>query len=567
MKRLLSILLIVALNLCSICVLAEGGASAINLVVTTDYQTKITTIEANAGEEYAGRWVDVIILNPGKAFNSTVFQDPTAVNWVAQTSVSTEGEISVDIELTPYEDTNETQYTAIVLVDTMVSPLSKNFDLYNQNFANGKFQEIYDAIRDNDKNKIVELIDNWSALLGISGLPEFAAYNSTLTKADVAQGMIEENPTTADAVRTAFQMAVKTCNLENYKGNEEDYLTNLEPLIASAKPSVKGVVDEMKTTAETKTQLFNMLKDKTFYSSKGIIAELNDRIVLDEINNAKLWSEAADIYVKFADVFEIDLTKYNALNDKKTPMTTLAGVQNASIAAAGTLFTSTVSTAYDTENRQDNDPPIILGGGKVDKPISDIITAPVGDTVPKPDTTPVAEFSDLGGFDWAKEDITLLASMGILNGYDGKSFKPEISITRAEFAEVFVKAFSIEAKSENMNFGDVGIDDWFYNSVNALYSAGLINGVTAESFEPNAPISRQDMAVILYRYLGETTKTHSGFADNAEISDYAKDAALSLAASGVIKGYEDNSFRPGGNTLRAEAAVLIARLMREKGVV
>ncbi len=571
MNRLLSILLIVALTLCTICVSADGGVSAINLVVTTDYQTEITTITADVGTQYAGRWVDIIILNPGKSFSSMVFQEANAVNWVSQSTVSQTGEINVDMELTPYENTNETQYTAIVLVDTMASPLSKTFDLYNQNFANGKFQALYDAIEANDAGEIVSIIDTWSALLGISSLPEFSAYGSSVAKADIAQGLIEENPTTADAVRKGFSVAVQACSLKNYKENETDYLTNLEPLLANAKASVKGVIAEMKTTAETKTQLFNILKDKMFYSSKGIIAELNDRIVLDKINSAKLWSEAADIYVKFADVLEIDLTKYNALNDKKTPMTTLAGVQNASIGAAGTLFTTTISNAYDKEN-----PPGgggggggggSLGGNKNDSLSDDIVTAPVVDTTPKPVTTPAAQFSDLGDYDWAKEDITILASMGILNGYDGKSFKPASRITRAEFAEVFVKAFSIRAENINMTFEDVGADDWFYNSVKALYSAGIINGVTADSFDPNAPISRQDIAVILYRYLGETAKEKGGFSDVSEISDYAKNAALSLAAAGIIKGYEDNSFRPADNTLRAEAAVLIARIMREKGAI
>ena len=157
--------------------------------------------------------------------------------------------------------------------------------------------------------------------------------------------------------------------------------------------------------------------------------------------------------------------------------------------------------------------------------------------------------------------------MGFLYGYDNHKFLPEKKITRAEFVNIFVSAFKISGGNADISFSDVNKGDWFYESVMAACAAGYINGIGSGSFEPNSFISREDMAVILARYLGMEYDFTMSFSDSENISPYAKGAVAQLCRIGIINGYEDNTFRPKSNTLRAEAAVLIAGILKEKGAL
>ena len=131
--------------------------------------------------------------------------------------------------------------------------------------------------------------------------------------------------------------------------------------------------------------------------------------------------------------------------------------------------------------------------------------------------------------------------------------------------QIFVNAFALTGKNMEINFADVTPSDWFYESVRQACGFGYINGISDEYFAPNETVTREDMAVILNRYLNKTNENSLAFADSELVSDYAENAVAALSENKIINGYEDNTFRPKSGASRAEAAVLIARILKEGG--
>ena len=168
-------------------------------------------------------------------------------------------------------------------------------------------------------------------------------------------------------------------------------------------------------------------------------------------------------------------------------------------------------------------------------------------------------FPDMSSATWANEAVTVLKEMGVLCGDERGNFNPQNSVTRSEFIKMVVLAAKINLEGATEPFDDVNEEDWCYQYVNTAKASGLIIGNGDNRFRPDAFITRQDMAVILYRTYGidggETFA--SEFADSDEISGYAKDAVAYLSNRGVIKGVGGNLFVPLSNATRAEAAQML----------
>lgn len=175
--------------------------------------------------------------------------------------------------------------------------------------------------------------------------------------------------------------------------------------------------------------------------------------------------------------------------------------------------------------------------------------------------TPVI-FSDLDSVPWADDAILYLYDKGIVSGNPDGSFMPNTNITRAEFIKIVVKAFDIAESAENV-FADVAETSWYAPYVFKAYAKGLVKGDDNNNFCPDAYITRQDMVTILYRALGPVSEDvpQVTFTDKDTIANYAYPAVEYFAGNGIVNGFEDGSFAPVGNTTRAQAAVVIYRLI------
>ena len=166
-------------------------------------------------------------------------------------------------------------------------------------------------------------------------------------------------------------------------------------------------------------------------------------------------------------------------------------------------------------------------------------------------------FNDIDGH-WAKNAIIDFATKGYINGYGDGTFKPDNSITRAEFVKILNKAFGYTNVGKE-NFSDVNPSDWYYNDICIGVNAGYINGYEDNTFKPDKQITREEASKIIATALNLKGDGNLNFKDSSEISNWAKPYVDALSDNNIIKGYEDNTFRPHNNMTRAENVTILSR--------
>lgn len=210
--------------------------------------------------------------------------------------------------------------------------------------------------------------------------------------------------------------------------------------------------------------------------------------------------------------------------------------------------------------------------GKTTSTYSTITNMPSTVATPIPQSTqtkePIIEkhghFDDLDSVSWAVQAINALADKGIIKGKGERLFAPADDITRAEFATIIVNAFGILDENAECNaLSDVSAGDWYYKYIASAYNNQIISGYNDGKFGVNDKITRQDMAVIIYRAMNslgisiEESEEEIEFADSDLISDYAKEAVKQLQKADIINGVGNAEFAPLMTATRAQAAQMI----------
>ena len=179
----------------------------------------------------------------------------------------------------------------------------------------------------------------------------------------------------------------------------------------------------------------------------------------------------------------------------------------------------------------------------------------------------VNPFLDIANSYWGKDAVINLYNKGVVKGNNGY-FRPDSTITRAEFVQMVVMAFGFGMNGEAANFADVADSDWFAYAVKTANANGVVNGTSATTFSPLANITRQDMMTILYNAAKakgiNLTAGDASFTDADSISGYAQNAVAAMVGSNVVSGYTDGSVKPLNNASRAEAAAMLSRLLEVK---
>lgn len=171
-------------------------------------------------------------------------------------------------------------------------------------------------------------------------------------------------------------------------------------------------------------------------------------------------------------------------------------------------------------------------------------------------------FRDIDGH-WAESAVTALKLSDVITGYPDNTFRPENSVTRAEFIKML--SCVLEARGdfviadEASGFTDTA-GHWADKYIAAARKLGIAAGMGDNKFEPDRNITRQEIAALLYRAFDyEAAGASTGFGDNAEIADWALDAVIACTEQGIINGYPDKTFRPKNNATRAETAMLLSK--------
>lgn len=174
--------------------------------------------------------------------------------------------------------------------------------------------------------------------------------------------------------------------------------------------------------------------------------------------------------------------------------------------------------------------------------------------------TPVVNmrFIDLDTVPWAYEAISTLADKNVINGRSDELFEPNDTITREEFVKICVNICGLDSSDKTVVFSDEVSGEWYTGYLKAAYDAKMISGKDDGTFGIGEPVSRQDMAVILYNMIksdiDSAKEAQQKFDDAEQISDYARNAVSRLSGLGIINGTGDNLFSPLDTATRAEAA-------------
>lgn len=182
--------------------------------------------------------------------------------------------------------------------------------------------------------------------------------------------------------------------------------------------------------------------------------------------------------------------------------------------------------------------------------------------------TPEANFSDTVNH-WAKEPINYVVSKGYFKGVGDNRFAPEQSITRADFVTVLGRMAGIDQSKFTKNaFKDVH-GGYYAAYVNWASENGIVQGVGHGKFDPKRPITREEMAVMMNKFLQVTNKKLSEkeskvFTDGGTIAPWAKEAVGAMAKKGIVKGMEDGSFRPKSGFTRAQVAQVLYNMDHNK---
>ena len=206
------------------------------------------------------------------------------------------------------------------------------------------------------------------------------------------------------------------------------------------------------------------------------------------------------------------------------------------------------------------------GGGTVINPTDP--TDPTTPTDPTDPTTPTdpsndsIQFTDIENH-WAKAEIEELTRLGIIS--NDTEFRPDDEIKRSELVSLVVRALDVPMEKYQNEFNDVSSKHWASDSIKTGVTMGLVSGYDG-SFRPDDAIMREEMAKILvlayqYKNDAEIEQQEHHFTDEAQISEWARQYVGDATSIGLVNGLDDGSFGPQQKATRAQAAVIISRLL------
>lgn len=333
-----------------------------------------------------------------------------------------------------------------------------------------------------------------------------------------------------------------------------------------------------KKTEAVKAKFASLIaaKDNRESDIESIVGEC---LMLASLTDAENWNSLRECITENADTIGIDMgedSEFATIPSKRQYEVFVKLFETSSGLESYSEFVDDFNSAVefvtdkiDSENKKGSGSVGGSGGGKS----SSSSVAVSGDFLDKPVTPAVPQvqtpvFSDIQGH-FAEEYINELIKYNAINGYEDGTFRPNGSVTRAEFVAMAVRTFSVSPSSTGAAFSDVAPQEWYYSAITAMASNNIITGYNGR-FSPNSYITRQEAAVILSRLMTfrkyDAGQVALDYSDTAAIDNWARDAVGKLTASGVMQG-DNNKFRPLDSITRGETAAVIARLAGLPGMI
>ena len=179
-------------------------------------------------------------------------------------------------------------------------------------------------------------------------------------------------------------------------------------------------------------------------------------------------------------------------------------------------------------------------------------------------------FLDLDGTQWYADGVDDIVDRGLMNGTGPVTFEPDSTMTRAMLVTVLWRSAGSPNEGTN-GFTDVPADQWYTQAVAWAAQNGIVNGVGNNKFDPDAKITREQLAAVLYRYAGKVGMDVTAradlklFPDAGSVSAYATDALSWCVANGIVNGTLEHGtayLDPQGSATRAQVATLMSRYLK-----
>lgn len=190
----------------------------------------------------------------------------------------------------------------------------------------------------------------------------------------------------------------------------------------------------------------------------------------------------------------------------------------------------------------------------------------VDNTKPASDSKPKLPFTDVSTSDWFYSDVMFVYENGLFSGTDSRSFSPNASMTRAMLVTVLYRLEGEPAGTGSSSFSDVSSGSYYEKAVAWAAANGIVTGTGSTSFSPDAKVTREQLAAILYRYAQyKKLGTDAGakldsFSDAGNVSGYASEALSWAVSEGLING-ASGRLMPKGDATRAQVAAILHRFV------
>lgn len=409
--------------------------------------------------------------------------------------------------------------------------------------------------------QIVSIIDDKGNLIGLVN-SYYADFNDD-GKLKVASKILADRNSMKDKKFNDSKSLIESYNtasvLEAMRSVEDlDFkiIENNKELLGITNCSAYKVYESF--SESDKTSLVRALNGTEYKDTDKFIESFTEETVLLKIKTTKNYKDLYDVLKDNNDVLDLDMDSFEELSEYNQSVV-LRKITGNSYSDADDLEKA-FDKAISSLNKSNTSGSSGGGGGSGSgskKPGTTIKEPPVINTTEKS-----KPFSDLDNVSWAEESVISLFEKGIVSGKEQGKFYPMDFVKREEFVKMLISGLNMEASAEDNVFNDVDINMWYAPYVLEANEKELVKGISDDRFGVGLNITRQDIVTILYRAsqmmgIEFPDYINKEFADQYEISDYAKKAVTALSSVEIINGNENGEFLPHNNATRAEAAKIL----------
>lgn len=534
------------------------AAATINLDYCNVYDpsTSKVVISGKVTQPLAGSTITLRVLKDDGNALPSVFSASVAFNYISQAKIESDGKFRFE-----YKMSGESGYYNVILNAEGASTCTAKLAYVSP-------ERVADALENLNKNP------NYATQ---EGLYNYLSDPNIQLILSIDQSMISSPTFLRDVcgllIENHFSYTDRNDFLKLF--DQMVAIANINPDVAKTSEDIIRVIELNKNTFEC-----NNLKRYPAYSDNNVIKEnvarrligksyknleqfqdtFEKQVILALLENMIGYAEVPAWFNANNDKLLLDFSTYNVLTDKTTVQKALAGDSYQDVNDVRTIFNTAVNDEYSYEHA----PKIgktTSGSGRSTKITSNGMIPLV-----TPTPTAIPKYVDLDQVPWAQESIDQLSQIGVLAGDGSDRFNPQKSITREEFVKIVVTAFDLIDETATTDYSDIQKDQWYYKYIASAVKRGIVKGYENGSFGIGQEITRQDMAVLLYRAMQSLGKSLPqrkdliSFTDSDQIKEYAKGSIASMQQAGIINGLEDGRFAPQQYSTRAEAAKMVYEL-------